>query len=74
MDLIATYTGYFVFILGLLIVGLLFIMKIIDYIPTPRKWLYKNIAKLAKNEPKVFLKMMIYFKRKYDLKHEKVSI
>ena len=69
MQILAELIGYIVIIIGFLLVGLFFIMKILDYIPTPRRWLYRKLEKLAKNEPEIFLNMMIYFKRKYNLKH-----
>jgi hypothetical protein len=74
MQILAEWIGYIVIIIGLSVVALFFVMKISDYIPTPRKWLYKKLDKLAKNEPEIFLNMMIYFKRKYKLKHKEVSV
>ena len=71
MENVALCIGYGVIILGFIMIGLLFVMKILDYIPTPRKWIYKQMGRLARNEPDVFLNMMIYFKRKYNLKDKK---
>lgn len=73
MQTLAEWIGYIVIIVGLLVVLLFFVMKILVYIPTPRKWLYKKLDNLAKNEPEIFLKMMIYFNRKYNIKHKLVD-
>lgn len=74
MAALAEYIGYTVIIIGLLLVGLFMIMKIMDYIPTPRKWLYKKISQLAQKEPDVFLNMIIFLKRKYKLKYKSKDI
>lgn len=73
MQMIAEWIGYIVIATGLILIGLFFIIKILDYIPTPRRWLYKQLGKLAKKEPDVFLNMMIFFKRKYKLKHKTMN-
>lgn len=70
METIALYMGYLVITIACLVFSLLMIMKISDYTPTPRRWLYKKMGQLAKKEPDTFLNMMIFFKRKYNLKHK----
>ncbi|MDX9744846.1 MAG: hypothetical protein RBT59_13575 [Arcobacteraceae bacterium] len=70
MENIATYLGYTVMILGFVLVIFLLIMKIWEYMPTPRKMLYRKLDRLAKKEPEIFLNFLLFIKRKYSLKHK----
>ncbi|MDD5373266.1 MAG: hypothetical protein PHO62_07580 [Sulfurimonas sp.] len=73
MESIATYLGYIVMILGFVLVIFLLIMKIWEYMSTPRKMLYRKLDRLAKTEPEVFLNFSLFIKRKYHLRHKSLN-
>jgi len=65
------YIGYIIIIL-LMVLAILYLSSLI--IKYPRKIFYRHLSKMAKDEPQTFMRFMIYIKRKYNLKYEKVSI
>lgn len=71
MNNIIFYIGYIIVIL-LMILTILYLSSLV--IKYPRKLFYAHLGKMAKNEPKTFMRFMIYMKRKYKLKYERVTI
>ena len=63
-----TIVGFAIIILAMLIVLLLLAAYTVKEF-APKKWQYGGLKRLAKEEPKTFMRFIYYLKRKYNIDH-----
>lgn len=67
---LSNFVGIGVMLIGALMLVFLIVLKIAEFLPTPRKLMYRKLSRLAAKEPEVFLNFMAFTKKKYNLKYK----